>query len=112
MTESTGRVADLAGVPTTARTELVAPSQLIAPTRAQFRLMVLDAVERAHAARASHVAIDMSGVQAVDSSGLGVFVLLHKRATERGLRVRLRGTPAHVVDLLELTRLRPLFDLV
>ena len=112
MTETSGRLGDLADVPTAARHEFAAPAQLIAPTRAQFRQLVLDGVELAHAARASHVAIDMRGVQAVDSSGLGVFVLLHKRATERGLRVRLRGTPPHVVDLLELTRLRPLFDLV
>ena len=110
--DTSGRLADVAGVQSPARGDLVAPTELIAKTRATFRLLALDAVERAAAARASSVRIDMGGVQAVDSSGLGVFVLLHKRATERGLRVRLRDTPSHVVELLELTRLRPLFDLV
>jgi len=109
--ETSARLADRGASPTPAHQELVAPAQLIAPTRAAFRLAVLEAVERAHEARASTVRIDMSGVQSIDSSGLGVFVLLHKRAAERGLRVRLLGMPPHVLELFELTRLRPLFDL-
>ena len=108
--DTSARLADLGELPA-ARLELVAPAQLIAPNRAAFRLMGLEAVERAAEARASAVRIDMSGVQALDSSGLGVLVLLYKRASERGLRVRLRGASAHVVELLELTRLRALFDL-
>jgi anti-anti-sigma factor len=54
----------------------------------------------------------MSNVESIDSSGLGVLVLVYKRAAERGLRVRLQGLRPHVRELLELTRLGPLFDLV
>jgi ABC-type transporter Mla MlaB component len=108
---SSHTAADCADVPDAARLELAAPAQLIAPTRAAFRLLGLQAVEDAAEARASAVRIDMSQVESIDSSGLGVLVLLYKRASERGLRVRLRGSSTHVLEMLELTRLRPLFDL-
>ena len=91
--------------------DVAAPAHLIAPSRLLFRRLGLEAVERAAASSASAVVIDMAAVESIDSSGLGVLVLLYKRATERGLRVALRAVPAHVRELLDLTRLSPLFDL-
>ena len=93
-----------------AAADLVAPTNLIAPSRLLFRRSGLEAVERAAEAGAACVTVDMHGVESIDSSGLGVLVLVYKRAAERGLRVRLHGVPPHVRELLELTRLAPLFD--
>jgi ABC-type transporter Mla MlaB component len=92
--------------------DLAAPTNLIAPSRLLFRRVGLEAVERAAEAHEASVSIDMSAVQSIDSSGLGVLVLVYKRSAERGLRVRLHGVPPHVRELLELTRLSPLFDFV
>ena len=93
-----------------AAADLAAPTNLIAPSRLVFRRVGLEAVERAAEAGAACVTVDMSRVESIDSSGLGVLVLIYKRAAERGLRVRLQGMPPHVRELLELTRLSPLFD--
>jgi anti-anti-sigma factor len=94
-----------------AAADLAAPPNLIAPSRLLFRRVALEAVERVADAGASCVTVDMSNVESIDSSGLGILVLVYKRAAERGLRVRLQGLRPHVRELLELTRLGPLFDL-
>ena len=48
----------------------------------------------------------------IDASGLGVLILLQKRARERGLRTRLLNVPGTVERLLDATRLEPLFEVV
>jgi anti-anti-sigma factor len=48
----------------------------------------------------------------IDASGLGVLILLQKRARERGLRTRLLNVPGMVERLLDATRLEPLFEVV
>jgi anti-anti-sigma regulatory factor len=55
--------------------------------------------------------IDMKHTLDVDASGLGVLVLIQKRAKERGLSTRLRQPPERVRNLLKLTMLDFLFDL-
>jgi anti-sigma B factor antagonist len=56
--------------------------------------------------------IDLSGTRMIDSSGLGALISLQKTMTARGGNVRiLRPTPT-VQQILELTRLHRVFEIV
>ncbi len=90
---------------------LVAPFRLTSDLRLDFRRSVLESLEAATAAGQSTVSVDLSRTLEIDASGLGVLVLLQKRARERGIRTRLLNTPRAVVDMLAMTRLDTLFDL-
>ena len=89
---------------------LVTPPRLIAATRDEFRAAALDLIERATASHAPVAVVDMGRTLDMDASGLGVLVLLHKRAKERGISTRLAHAPEHVRRLLELTKLEYLFE--
>ena len=56
--------------------------------------------------------IDLSQVEFVDSAGLGALVALRKTACERNGKVRLTNPSAHVQQILELTRLHRVFEIV
>lgn len=90
---------------------LVAPVRLTSDQRLEFRRASLEALAAAVTAGDSAVAIDLTRTIEVDASGLGVLVLLQKRARERGLRTRLVNPSRAVRDMLQLTRLEALFDL-
>jgi anti-anti-sigma factor len=89
---------------------LVAPYRLTSHHRLDFRRAVLEALETAAASDAQTVAIDLARTIEMDASGLGVLVLLQKRARERGLRTRLLNVPHAVRDMLHMTRLDALFE--
>jgi anti-anti-sigma factor len=89
---------------------LVTPPRLIAATRDEFRAAALDLLERATATSARTALVDMGQTLDMDASGLGILVLLHKRAKERGISTRLLHTPEHVRRLLALTKLEYLFE--
>ncbi|HWJ22738.1 MAG TPA: STAS domain-containing protein [Gemmatimonadaceae bacterium] len=89
---------------------LVTPPRLVAATRDEFRAAALDLLERATATRAPVALVDMGQTLDMDASGLGILVLLHKRAKERGIVTRLLHTPEHVRRLLALTKLEYLFE--
>jgi anti-anti-sigma regulatory factor len=72
---------------------------------------VLEALEHAARAGSRSVDVDLGATIEVDASGLGVLILLQKRARERGLVVRLLQVPFLLQDLLESTRLAPLFEI-
>ena|SRR5689334_9115476 len=94
----------------TERPVLVAPERLIAATRGEFRAAALTHLEQLRA-DASVVVIDMSRTTELDASGLGLLVLIQKRAKERKLSTRLHRTPERVRNLLKLTMLDFLFEL-
>jgi hypothetical protein len=52
------------------------------------------------------------GRRDVDASGLGILVLVQKRARERGLSTRLLNTQHNIRSLLALTKLEGLFEFV
>jgi ABC-type transporter Mla MlaB component len=52
------------------------------------------------------IAIDLSGVTFLDSSGLTLFVRAHKRATRNGGRLVLRSPQAQARKVFDLTGLR------
>ncbi len=88
---------------------LVAPARLTSDHRLEFRRAVLEALEESITSGQQSVDIDLSRAVEMDASGLGVLVLLQKRARERGLRTRLLRVPASVIDMLHVTRLDTLF---
>lgn len=89
---------------------LAAPFRLTSHHRLDFRRAVLEALETAATAGAPVVSVDLARTIEMDASGLGVLVLLQKRARERGLRTRLLNTPHAVRDMLHMTRLDALFE--
>ena len=89
---------------------LLAPARLIADHRLEFRRSVLELLELAVQKEQSTVDVDLGGTVDMDASGLGVLVLLQKRARERGLRTRLVHAPRTIVDTMRLTRLDSLFE--
>ena len=89
-----------------------APIRLVAETRVDFRCAALDSLERAGDEGSPLLAIDMGETRVVDASGLGILVLVQKRARERGLSTRLLNTQHNIRSLLALTKLEGLFEFV
>jgi anti-anti-sigma regulatory factor len=92
---------------------VLAPERLVAETRVDFRSNALDCLAReSEAGGEGHsLTIDLGGTRDIDASGLGILVLVQKRARERGLPTRLVNTPNQVRSLLSVTKLDGLFEL-
>lgn len=90
---------------------LRAPTKLVAETRLDFRRAVLSHLDRALERSLTRVVVDLDDTREIDASGLGVLVLLQKRARERMIATRLMNTPASVKQMLTLTKLDYLFEL-
>ena len=87
-------------------TMVKAPTSLGIETRADFRRQAQEALERLCAADgAGELIIDLSETRSVDSAGLGVLVLIQRRAAEARQTVRLRGASEELRFLLVMTRL-------
>ena len=91
---------------------VLAPSRLTADNRTEFRRLALEALEVSSRNGEKHVDVDLGLTVEIDAGGLGVLVLLQKRARERGLRTRLLRSPRPIREMLHLTRLDALFELV
>lgn len=57
------------------------------------------------------IAIDMQAVEYLDSSALGMLLLLRERAQERGLSVQLRNCRASVREILDIANFGSIFPL-
>jgi anti-anti-sigma factor len=90
---------------------IIAPERIIAATRGEFRAAVLAHIEQLDPSVGA-ITIDLSKTVELDASGLGILVLIQKRAKERGLSTRLLQTPERVRNLLKLTMLDFLFELI
>lgn len=55
--------------------------------------------------------LDLTGVDAVDASGLGALVGLEKWARTTGVHIRLLNPSKYLRELLQLTRLDRIFDI-
>lgn len=93
------------------RYRVSAPVRLIADTRAQFRMDALEQLDKAADAGAVEYAVDLTVTDEIDASGLGLLVLLEKRAREKGMRTVLERPNGQVLHLLDVTRLEYLFGL-
>lgn len=92
------------------RLVLQAPERLVSDNRLEFRRDALERLSKATADRAGRITIDLRETREVDASGLGVLVLLQKRARENFLTTYLSHTPPNVRQLLRLTQLEALFE--
>jgi anti-anti-sigma factor len=90
---------------------LPAPERLVTETRLDFRRAALEHVERAAQDSASRIYVDLGATREIDASGLGVLVLLQKRARERMIATRLLHAGSSVKQMLLLTKLDYLFEL-
>jgi len=62
--------------------------------------------------RLKNIEIDLSQTMFLDSCGLGALISLHKTACTRSGAVRLLNTTPPVQQILELTRLHRVFEIV
>jgi anti-anti-sigma factor len=65
----------------------------------------MDAYTRATASGVRTVLLDFSGLDYMNSSGIGLLVTLLIRANRQGQRIGAFGLTAHYRDIFELTRL-------
>jgi len=94
------------------RFPLAAPERLVSETRVVFRQAALAFVDESARDDLPSIDIDLRGTIEIDASGLGILVLIERRARAHGLRTRLLGAQEPVRRLLALTKLDELFDLV
>ena len=66
---------------------------------------VRDALHGALASGSGRLVVDLSGIELLDATGLGVLVGAHRRARLDGRELVLRGVPPRIARLLKVTRL-------
>jgi anti-anti-sigma factor len=89
---------------------LAAPERLGLDTRVEFRAAAVQILEQLPEG-AGELVIDLKPTRHVDSAGLGVLMLIQRRAAERRLPVVLRNPSDELRFLLVLTKLVDLFRL-
>ena len=90
--------------------ELVAPQRLGLDTRVEFRkaaVQLLDSLPEG----SGRLVIDLSATRQVDSAGLGVLMLVQRRAAERRQSIVLRHPSDELRFLLVITKLVTLFEI-
>jgi len=90
--------------------ELVAPQRLGLDTRVEFRkaaVQLLDSLPEG----TGRLVIDLSATRQVDSAGLGVLMLVQRRAAERRQSIVLRQPSDELRFLLVVTKLVSLFEI-
>jgi anti-sigma B factor antagonist len=60
--------------------------------------------------QARQVVVDLSGLESIDSAGLGELVVVHMWIRASGCALKLAGANARIQRLLELTNLLSVFD--
>lgn len=87
--------------------ELAVSGRLDVHTAAETR----DALHAALAAGDGDLVVDVSGVELVDATGLGVLVGAHRLAVQADRRLVLRGAGPRLLRILRLTRLHRVLTL-
>lgn len=82
--------------------------ELAASNAAQVR----DDIRAALKASVTQLDLDLSGATFLDSSGLGVLISLHKTLRSQNGAVRLINPAPNVLQIIELTRLHRVFEIV
>ena len=90
------------------KTEVTGLSELIAANAAQVR----DDIRNALPPSVTILDLDLSSVTFLDSSGLGALISLHKTLSATRGAVRILRPTATVRQILELTRLHRMFEIV
>lgn len=71
-----------------------------------------DAVQEAVNNGATKLLLNMEGVTTIDSSGIGEVVSAYTTVTNRGGKIRLCSLPPKVADILQITQLITVFDVM
>jgi anti-sigma B factor antagonist len=71
-----------------------------------------DEARRAFGQSQRNIEVDLSQTTSVDSCGLGALVALHKTAAARGGVLRLINPTPPVQQILELTRMHRIFEVI
>lgn len=87
---------------------IFAVKELSATTSNSFR----DEARRAFDDGKLNIEVDLSQTATVDSCGLGALVALHKTAAARGGTLRLLNPNPAVQQILELTRMHRIFEVI
>jgi len=58
------------------------------------------------------ITLDLADLSICDSTGLGALVRLHRRAERMGARIALRGPRQHVADILAMTGISKVLEVV
>lgn len=66
-----------------------------------FRDEILEQIDRG----ATEISIDLSELNYIDSTGLGVLITIHKRTKEKNGKIVIRGAQGMVEQLFKRTRL-------
>lgn len=82
--------------------------ELVAANAAQLR----DEVRMAITPACKGVDVDLSGATLLDSSGMGALIAIHKTLRAQGAILRILKPAPSVLQVLELTRLQRLFEIV
>src|SRR5436309_13058307 len=88
---------------------LAAPEALNLDTRTTFRRAATELLEQLPEG-AGRLVIELSGTRALDGAGLGVLMLIQRKASERRLTVCLRGAKDERRLLPVLSKVADLFD--
>ena len=83
-------------------------AELNSATAAAFR----DQIRGTLAAGHQRVDVDFSETRFVDSSGLGALIAVHKTLCGQGGSLRILNPSPHVRQILELTRMHRIFEIV
>ena len=83
-------------------------SELVAATASQFRDQVRSALLPGH----KLIEVDLSQTRFLDSSGLGALIGLHKSICAQGGAIRLLNLAPVVQQIIELTRMHRVFEIV
>jgi len=67
---------------------------------------ILDAIDQADG---SHFVLELSGLESIDSSGLGMFIIARKAAERRNIRLVLRSARGDVRHMIETARFSSVF---
>lgn len=73
---------------------------------------VRDAVESAIEAGNLNILLNMADVTTMDSSGIGEIVAAYTTVTNKGGKLRLYGIPPRVSDILQITQLVTVLDIL
>lgn len=84
------------------------PAELNATNAGPFRDQVRTSLQPEH----QRIDLDFSGTRFVDSSGLGALISLHKLMIGRGGQLRVIDPSPPVLQLLELTRMHRIFEII
>lgn len=61
-------------------------------------------------AEPAHLVVDLTGIEFVDSAGIGALVSIFKTGRARGLTIRLAGAHPNVRAVLEIIKLDQIFE--